>query len=67
MTTARSVCIVCRLVNSFDSFQLAQRFGSTPSFTSEGKMPDSARYDLNADDAINVLDVFVLAVYFNKV
>ena len=55
-----------RAVNSLDVFKFAQRFGSTPSFTPDGKLPYAARYDLNAAGGINVLDVFIFAQYFNK-
>ena len=54
-----------RRVDGFDVFLWAQRFGSTTSSTPSGKLPYNARYDLNADGAINGLDIFILAQYFN--
>ena len=44
---------------------LAQRFGSTTSSTPEGRLPYLPLYDLNPDDAINIQDVFVFALFFN--
>ena len=56
-----------RSVNSRDFFRLARLYGSTTSFTPDGKLPYVPRYDFTADDAINLLDVFVLGLYFNMV
>jgi len=53
-------------VNGFDVYLLAQRFGSTTSSTPAGKLPYAARYDLNADEAIDGLDVFVLDLYYGR-
>ena len=53
-------------VDGFDVFLWAQRFGSTTSSTPSGKLPYNARYDLNADSAINGSDIFILAQYFNE-
>ncbi len=55
-----------RSVGGPDVFLLAQRFGSTTGFTPSGRLPYAARYDLNADDALNSLDVFVVALYFKQ-
>ncbi len=52
--------------SSLDVFKFAQRFGSAPSFTPDGKLPYAPRYDLNAAGGINFFDVFIIAQYFNK-
>jgi hypothetical protein len=53
-------------VDSLDAFLLAQRLGSSTTFSPDGKLPYSARYDLNSDGAINGLDNSILAQHFNK-
>ena len=53
-------------VDGVDAFLLAQRLGSSTTSTPQGKSPYSARYDLNADGAINAQDTFILAQDFNK-
>lgn len=55
-----------RVVNGLDVFLWAQRFGSTTSFTPPGKLPYTARYDLDADNTIDGLDVFFVAQDFNE-
>ncbi len=49
-----------RRVDSLDAFLFAQRFGSAL-----GDGTYLPRYDLNGDGAINMLDIFTLAQYFN--
>lgn len=52
-------------VDSRDAFLLARRLGSSTVSTPQGKLPYSARYDLNGDGAINGLDSSILAQHFN--
>ncbi len=54
-----------RYVDAYDVFLLAQRFGSTTTSTPSGKLPHDPRYDLNADGAIDGLDVFRLGQVFS--
>ena len=54
-----------RNVDSLDAFLFAQRFGSAIAFTPSGRLPYLPRFDMNGDEAINLLDIFPLAQYFN--